>query len=179
MRASQYRTSLILAVLCELCACAAASSAPAGNIDDSCAVAVTYFLLRYFGVDVSVSRVADELKLDERGFASLHDIQRTAEAHGLKVAGVRANPSQLQNIRLPCVLPLRLTPENSHVTEDVVHFVVVLGYDEAIGYRAVDPSSSSSPFRICSEMLREAWHGEVLIFSKSDEELAAALASFK
>jgi ABC-type bacteriocin/lantibiotic exporter with double-glycine peptidase domain len=141
------------------------------NHENSCAVAVTYFVLRWFNVDLSAHQVTESLGVGSDGVASLSDIKRVTETNGVYAAPLRINVDQLKRVALPCVIPIHPERETQGGNEELAHFVVVIGYSEAGGLKVADPTLSARIVFIPTDYLQEIWQGEALVFFKTAQEL--------
>ena len=67
-----------------------------------CGPAALAMMVRYFGMDWSSASIRPQIRLDAYG-ASLQELERVANALGLRAQGVRIHPDQCWQVRLPAI----------------------------------------------------------------------------
>lgn len=140
----------------------------------ACGANSVYLLLHSHGIEADYEAVMDEVGVTPKG-CSLQDMMTACDKLGLDVAAFSGAPKDLADTDMPVVLHL---DHWTGAADRVGHFVLLLGYDESLGYvEYLDPISLLKR-RMTVDVFRRQWSGFGLAAVRRTSTLWIAIAMF-
>src|SRR5579884_1010025 len=134
-----------------------------------CGPRVLYFMNEYLGNDCKLDDVVQLCNTDPRGYTTLLDLVRAAEALGLEPEAVACTSDQLLRTHGPAIACIRVgsavpgssgSPGEENAT---MHFIGFIGRTPDGAYWCIDPAQATTPFPVQEDLFSRSFSGQAVL----------------